>query len=136
MNKDLAMNLFIFIIFCVFVYFIFSRINMSSYKEGMTKNDNSDASSSANGIAGNAATYAATIKEASVKLQDTFLISKYRTDYETTILNLDELINNLMLKAALTANKENPDELVKSLAAMNQAKAGLNSVMKFIDSSK
>lgn len=134
MNKDFAMNLFILIVFCLFVYFIFSKIKMTPYKEGMTTNETT--TDSANGIAGNAATYGATIKEASIKLQDTFLISKYRTDYETTILNLDELINNLMLKTALTANKDKPDEFIKNLAAMNQAKAGLNSVMKFVDSSK
>jgi hypothetical protein len=88
-----------------------------------------------NGIAGNAASYGAIIKSANIKLQDTFLISKYRTDYETVILNLDDLLNNLMLKTVLSIDNNNPDDGVKKLAEMNQAKLALNNVMKFVDKS-
>jgi len=91
-------------------------------------------SAPANGIAGNASSYAAALKAATIKSQDTFLISKYRADYESAILNLDDLINNLMLKTALTVNQENPGEAVEKLAKMQQAKVALNSVMKFVDS--
>ena len=92
------------------------------------------ASTQSNGISGNAASYAASLKASTIKLQDTFLISKYRADYESSILNFDDLISNLMLKTALTVNQENPDEAVEKLAKMQQAKVALNSVMKFVDS--
>jgi hypothetical protein len=86
-----------------------------------------------NGVAGNAASYGATIKAANIKAQDTFLISKYRTDYETVILNLDELVDNAMLKVSLSVDATNPGEGLKKLSELNQAKLALNNVMKFID---
>jgi hypothetical protein len=100
--------------------------------EGMTSSDSSGNTS--NGIAGNAASYASSIKATTIKLQDTFLISKYRTDYETAIINMDDLINNLMLKTALSVNQNDPTESIENLVKMQQAKTALNSVMKFIDS--
>jgi hypothetical protein len=91
---------------------------------------------SGTGIAGNAATFGATVKAASIKFQDTFLISKYRTDYETVILNLDDLISNLMLKTALSMDPNNPGASLEKLNQMQQSKIALNSVMKFVDASK
>ena len=93
-------------------------------------------SSSANGIAGNAAAYAANIKSQVIKLQDTMLISKYRSDYETAILNIDDLVNNLMLKTALKIDPDKPQQSLIALSQLQQSKVALNSIMKFIDSSK
>jgi len=112
---------------------------MNGYSvEGMTNPDEApktQQSSSKNGVAGNAASYAASLKAATIKKQDEFLISKYRSEYETTILNLDDYVSNLMLQTALTVDQNKPEESIKKLAEMNQAKTALNSVMKFIDSS-
>ena len=130
-------NLFLFIAICLFIFILFRSFHYNPMIiEGMT-----DASGNAvtvnapeNGIAGNAASYAAAIKASTIKSQDTFLISKYRADYESAILNLDDLLNNLMLKTALTIIHENPGESVVKLGQMQQAKLALNSVMKFVDS--
>jgi hypothetical protein len=135
MKKEL-MNLFLFIFICFIVYILFRNFNFS-YKECMTTS-NAPASASAvtptsNGIAGNASAYGATLKAANIKLQDTFLVSKYRSDYENAILNLDDLINSLMLQTALSVNSANPAEAIKKLADMNAAKTALNTVMKFVD---
>jgi len=140
MKKEL-MNLFLFIGICSVLYWLFRNFHYNfSNREGMTDASGNTVSSSssgtANGIAGNAATYGATIKAASIKSQDTFLISKYRSDYETVILNLDDLINNLMLKTTLTIDPNNPGASLEKLGQMQQAKTALNSVMKFVDSSK
>lgn len=126
-------NLFLFLAICLVVYLVFNFLNYNTYSEGMTDMSGNTISQS-NGIAGNAASYAAALKAATIKSQDTFLISKYRADYESAILNLDDLISNLMLKTTLTVNKENPGEAVEKLAKMQQAKVALNSVMKFVDS--
>jgi len=131
MNKEL-MNLFLFIVICFVVYVLFRNFNFS-YKEGMTTGSTTPAS---NGVAGNAAAYGATIKATTIKLQDTFLINKYRSDYETAILNLDDLISNLMLQTTLSIDSSNPEPAIKKLADMSQAKTALNSVMKFVDASK
>lgn len=133
MKREL-MNLFLFIGICFVLYLLFKFFNFRTV-EGMTDSTGNTITAPPNGIAGNAASYGAIIKSANIKLQDTFLISKYRTDYETVILNLDDLLNNLMLKTVLSIDNNNPDDGVKKLAEMNQAKLALNNVMKFVDKS-
>jgi hypothetical protein len=130
-------NLFLFIAICFVIYIVFRSFHYNPMLiEGMTdaSGNTVTVNAPANGIAGNAAAYAAALKAATIKSQDTFLISKYRSDYESAILNLDDLINNLMLKTALTVNQDNPTSSIENLAKMQQAKVALNSVMKFVDS--
>lgn len=135
------MNLCIFAGISFVAFLIFRNLNFDkmTLKEGMTDSSSSSdtiGSSSENGIAGNAATYGANIKSQTIKLQDTLLISKYRSDYETAILNLDDLVNNLMLKTALTVDKDKPQQSLIALSQLQQSKVALNTIMKFIDSSK
>jgi hypothetical protein len=141
MNKDIT-NLVLFIGICFIGYVFLVRIH---FKEGLTNNgpasasvsssSSNSSSSSSNGIAGNASTYASNLKAASVKLSDTLLVTKYRSDYENAILNAEELINNMMLAATLSLNPSNPEEGIKKIVGLNEAKTALNSVMKFVDSS-
>jgi hypothetical protein len=139
MKKEM-MNLCVFAGISFVAFLIFRNLNFDkmTFKEGMTDDSSNEASSSSteNGIAGNAATYGANIKSQTIKLQDTLLISKYRSDYETAILNMDDLVNNLMLKTALTVDKDKPNQSLMALAQLQQSKMALNTVMKFIDSSK
>ena len=123
-------NLFLFIAICFVLYLLFRNFNYNPMREGMT-----DASGNTvtNGIAGNAAGYAASLKSSVIKSQDTFLISKYRSDYESAILNLDDLINTQMLNTALTVNQSNPQQSIIQLGQMQQAKTALNSIMKYLD---
>jgi len=107
--------------------------------EGLTNgSDSSDSSlSSSNGEAGTAASYAATIKAQTVKLQDELLISKYRKDYETVIINLDDYIGYLMIKQVL--NMKVSDNLqanmvsINNLNSLKSAKDSLNTTMTFLD---
>lgn len=131
--KSELMNLFLFIGICLVLYLFFKNFNFSGIKEGMTDASGNSVTPPPNGVAGNAASYGATIKAENIKLQDTFLITKYRTDYETAILNLDDLLNSLMLKTALSIDTKKPADGIKQLAEMNQAKSALNNVMKFVD---
>jgi len=130
-------NLFLFIAICFVIYLVFRNFNYNPMLiEGMTDASGNTVNVAAppNGIAGNAAAYAASVKSTVINLQDTFLISNYRSDYESAILSLDDLINSLMLKTALSVNLNNPSESINKLANMQQAKVALNSVMKFVDS--
>lgn len=130
-------NLLLFIAICFVVFILFRNFNYNPMLiEGMTdaSGNTITVNAPANGIAGNAASYGAALKAATIKSEDTFLISKYRSDYETAILNLDDLLNNLMLKTVLTVNPENPGDSIDKLSKMQQAKIALNSVMKFVDS--
>jgi hypothetical protein len=138
MNKDIT-NLVLFIGICFIGYVFFIRIH---FKEGLTTAADASANSistsstsSSNGIAGNAATYASNLKMASVKLADTLLVTKYRSDYENAILNAEELINNMMLETTLSLNPSNPQEGIKKLVGLKEAQTALNLVMKFVDSS-
>jgi hypothetical protein len=130
MNKDLLCNLTIFIGICILIYFIFSNMGV---KEGMETTTTTTTSTTSNGVAGGAAAYAANIKAQVIKLQDTTLISKYRADYENVVINMDDLVNNLMLQVTLNVDQSKPEASLAKLAQLNQAKAALNSVMKFID---
>jgi hypothetical protein len=129
-------NLLIFVAICFVVYLVFRTFQYNPMLiEGMTDasgNENT-ITSSENGLAGNAATYAASLKADTIRALDTLLISKYRGDYESAILNLDDTINVLMLQTALTFDKSNPQNSVEKLSKMQQAKVALNSVMKFVD---
>jgi hypothetical protein len=142
MDQITITNLCIFFGICFFAYLVFRNLNMysSNIIEGMTTDTSStDASgntSQTNGIAGNAAGYAAQLKSLVIKSQDQLLISKYRSDYENAVLNLDDYLNNMMLQTALSVNQTNPQFSIAKLAQMQQAKLALNSTMKFIDSSK
>ena len=130
------MNLFLFIGICFVAYLLFRNLNFSN-REGMTTDASGNTVTPAsNGIAGNAAAYGAQIKLVTIKAQDQFLISKYRSDYETAILNLDDLINTEMLNATLTIDPKNPQKTIEQLGQMQLAKTALNSVMKFVDASK
>lgn len=137
MKKEI-MNLCLFMGLCLVLYALFRNFNYNfRNREGMTTDASGNSTEpSGTGIAGNAATFGATVKAASIKFQDTFLISKYRTDYETVILNLDDLISNLMLKTALSMDPNNPGASLEKLNQMQQSKVALNSVMKFVDASK
>lgn len=129
-------NLLLFIAICFVIFILFRSFNYNPMREGMTDSSGNSIAveSPENGIAGNAANYAASLKATIIKSQDTFLIGKYRGDYESAILNLDDLINILMLKTALSVNQSNPIDSIDKLAKMQQAKVALNSVMKFVDS--
>ena len=131
MNQEFLYNLVIFISICILTYIVFRNVNL---KEGLENNDSSTSTSTGrSGVAGGAAAYGANIKAQVIKLQDMALISKYRADYENVVINMDDLVNNLMLQITLNIDQTKPQDSLEKLAKLNQAKAALNSVMKFID---
>jgi hypothetical protein len=132
MNKLLT-NVFFIVAICILAYLIYNNLN---FKEGMETSATSDTStkSSTNGLAGGAQSYSAAIKAMTIKNQDILLVSKYRTDYENTVLNLDDLINTMMLQTSLSIDTSKPMDSLEKLVKLNSAKAALNNVMKYIDS--
>ena len=125
-------------LFVLFVgYLVYSSLFMKQL-EGL-ETATANASTGSNGIAGNATTYGASIKQQTVNLNDTLLISKYRKDYETVILNVDDLVNSMMLKTVSSidiGSANTPSKLVESMKILNElsaAKDSLNKVMKFVE---
>uniref|UniRef100_A0A6C0DIS9 Uncharacterized protein n=1 Tax=viral metagenome TaxID=1070528 RepID=A0A6C0DIS9_9ZZZZ len=129
MNKLLT-NVFFIVAICVLAYLIFNNLN---FREGMETNTTSS-DSNAKGVAGGAQSYSAAIKSMTIKNQDVLLVSKYRTDYENTVLNLDDLINTMMLQTTLSIDTSKPMDSLEKLVKLNSAKSALNNVMKYIDS--
>jgi hypothetical protein len=137
MSSDFLIKIVVVALSIFVIIYIFSNLGSYSYMEGLENNQASTSGQNVdakNGIAGNAAAYGSNIKAQTVKLQDTLLISKYRSEYENAIINLDDMVNNLMLQTALTIKQTNPVEGLDKLVKLHQSKAALNSVMKFIDS--
>ena len=121
----------------IFILNIFkSQKNMI---EGLTNADGTITSvpTPSSGVAGTAASYAAAIKANLIKLQDELLVSKYRKDYESAIINLDDYVGMLMIKQVLNMNvsgdvKSNIDAF-NNLNTLKTAKESLNTTMAFLD---
>ena len=102
--------------------------------EGLTNNE----LTSSKGEAGSAASYSDGIKAQVVKIQDELLVSKYRKDYENTIIHMDDLVGTMMIKQIqnMTVGGSDPKALMSSLNNLNtlkSAKDSLNVAMKFLD---
>lgn len=133
-QEELFKIIGILIVSCFIIYIVMkilqpSHSNMymlqqGTIREGMT-----------NGEAGTSSSYAAELKAQVVKLQDELLVSKYRKDYETAIINLDDYLGYQMLKQAL--NMKTGDELdiktVNNLNILKNARDSLDTAMTFLD---
>jgi len=132
---DLIVIIIALFISMYIVYFLVNKyVSNSPYSiiEGL------DTMSPSNGEAASAITYSETIKANFIRLQDELLISKYRKDYEKTIINMEDYINMLMVKQVLNMDLNSSDmkknmEALNNLNTLKVSKDSLNDVMKFID---
>ena len=130
------------LIVCFFIIYIVVKMFhlQSTVLEGLTNGSDTTTNNTINpssGEAGNASSYAAAIKANVVKLQDELLVSKYRQDYETAIINLDDYIGYLMIKQTLNMNlngdmKSNMTA-INNLNILKDSKEALNATMTFLD---
>ena len=132
MKQDEFFKIIGIIIVCFFIiYMVIKMFQLqSNVIEGLTNPDTS-------GESGTAATYSANIKSKVIKLQDELLITKYRKDYESAIINLDDYIGYLMIQQVL--NMKLDDDIKSNIASINalnilkQSKESLNATMTFLD---
>lgn len=123
------------------IYFTMKILHpQSNVIEGLTNADGTispSATPPSSGEAGTASSYAAAIKAQVVKLQDELLVPKYRKDYETAIINLDDYIGYLMIKQTLNmkldGDMKSNIEAVNNLNILKNAKDSLNATMTFLD---
>lgn len=80
------------------------------------------------------------MKKKTEQLKDTLLISKYKTDYEDIIIELEDYLNLSMLQAINILSSTSKEslgkddiELINNINSVNKFKNTLNGVMKFID---
>lgn len=114
---------------------LFQPNNNINMIEGLT---NEGGTTSRNGEAGSAESYADGIKAQVIKIQDELLVSKYRKDYENTIINMDDLVGTMMIKQIqnMTIGGSDQKALILSLNNLNtlkSAKESLNVAMKHLD---
>lgn len=132
MNDEIFKLIGIVIVATFIIYMVIKMFQLQvRVVEGLTNND-----SATTGEAGTSSSYAAAVKAQVVKLQDELLISKYRKDYETAIINLDDYFSFMMLKQALNMKTDGTAniEAVNALNSLKGAKDSLNAAMKFLDS--
>lgn len=142
MKQDDFFKIIGIIIVCFFIIYMAMKMFQLQTKviEGLTNSDGTISSSTtqpSSGEAGTAASYTAAIKAQVVKLQDELLVSKYRKDYETAIINLDDYIGYLMIKQTLNMKLDGDIksniEAVNNLNILKNAKDSLNVTMTFLD---
>ncbi len=129
------------IVVCFFIIYMTMKMFQLQTKviEGLTNGNEivSTTAFSTSGEAGNSTSYAESIKAQVVKLQDELLIAKYRKDYESVIINLDDYIGYLMIKQTLNMrlndNIKTNIELINNLNILKTAKESLNTTMTFLD---
>jgi len=116
---------------------------MKSIKEGLVSSSlTSTTPIITDGYGINAKTMATNIKSLSTALSDKLVVSKYRTDYENIIINMEDYINLLMINNVLSFNASsfsNDDEIIKylnNLGSLKSSRDALNDVMKYLDSIK
>ena len=142
MKQDEFFKIVGILIVCFFIiYMVLKMFTLqNSVIEGLTNADGTvsqDTLAPSSGEAGRAASYAAAIKAQVVKLQDELLVAKYRKDYETAIINLDDYIGYLMIKQALTLKLDGDMKsnigAINALNILKSSKESLNVTMTFLD---
>ncbi len=128
---DISFTNFIFLIMIiVFSYIFFNRVTI---KEGLTNKISKTINS---GEASGSSNFSAKIKAEIVNLQDELHISKYKSEYENILVQMDDYINLLMLKRILNINmqKKNGDiSDFEDLNVLRGAKESLNDIVEYID---
>ena len=132
MKQDDFFKIIGIIIVCFFIIYMVVKMFQlqSNVIEGLTNPDTY-------GETGTATNYSANIKSKVIKLQDELLITKYRKDYESAIINLDDYIGYLMIQQVL--NMKLDDDIKSNIASINalnilkQSKESLNATMTFLD---
>jgi hypothetical protein len=115
---------------------------MKSIKEGLVSSSLTTSPTVTDGYGINAKTMATNIKSLSTALSDKLIVSKYRTDYENIIINMEDYINLLMINNVLSFNASSfssDDDIIKylnNLGSLKLSRDALNDVMKYLDSMK
>jgi|UniRef100_A0A6C0E543 hypothetical protein len=149
MNGDFLKTVGLMIVIAIVIYFAFRVMNeliprlqetFTENIEGLTtlSNSKNNLGSSFNGVAGNAATYSKKIEGQTAKMIDGMLIPKYRSDYESVLLNLEHFHNANLLNKLLNYNLNDPtkssEELSDIVKHHDNVVQSLNNAMKFLDS--
>lgn len=144
MNQDETFKIIGIIMVGFFIIYIVVKMFhlQTTVVEGLTNADGSTTTSTTSatlttGEAGSSASYDAAIKALTVKLQDELLISKYRKEYESVIINMDDYIGYLMIQQVLNIKTDTDIKTkidsINTLNILKNSKESLNVTMAFLD---
>jgi hypothetical protein len=137
------------VVLALFYYFATGALKFqNNLLEGFVKMTNTSTSTTPTGepstnagVAGSSGNVANAIGEQTIKMQDTFLIKKYRKNYENLVINADEYVSYLMLDHLLKLKTDDSEEsknaniaLLDNINKLGASKTSLNGIMKFVDS--
>ena len=129
MNEDMLKIIGILVIVIFLIYLATKSIKLHlNVMEGLTMPSLTGSSSTPDSNS-DIAKFAETYKVATIKMQDTLLLSKYKTDYENLIVNMDDFVK-LQIVTLVSTGKF--DEATKFFSYIPM----LESAMKTIDSTK
>lgn len=131
----LYLSIIIAIFFMVIAFYFRPTI------EGLTGNKDDKKIGTTNqisGEAGGAENYLASLKANVVTVQNQLLISKYKSEYDSTLVQMDDYINLLMLKQILNIDMRKTNELsiskeLENLVTLQRSKDALNDIVTYID---
>ena len=136
MNEDLLkiVGIIALVIFLLYLVSNSLKLHLNLQRtifEGLENNGD-------NGIGGSAATYATEISKKATQLHDSLLVSKYKSDYENAIMNLDEYLGLAMLQTSLQISSKDPTSpenmaLLTNLNTLHASKQALNAVMTVVE---
>jgi hypothetical protein len=141
MKDDFLKMLGLVLFIGIFIYLVVRSLKLqSSIMEGLTNPDTSSVSDDAlaqNKASGSQA-FADEINKLYLKITDNLMIKDNRVGYENVIVQMDDYVTALMVQKIMSINKSTMTEdsivsTMEKINTLNQGKASLNSMMKFID---
>jgi hypothetical protein len=123
--------LIIVVMVMLIVYLIKNIFNIEIAREGFTDNDGTSINTT------NIDTINAAIQANIVKLDDELMLRKFKKQYETVIINLDDYINLLMMKQIINIKYDSgiqtTIDYLENLNTLKTSKDSLNVAMKHLD---
>ena len=137
-DNDLFKMIGIVIFVGIVLYIIIRALSLhldiqNNIIEGMTNGSDNE------NLGSGAATFSTKVSTLIAQMKDKLNVDKYRSDYENSIIHLDEYIGGMMLKDILSLNPNSlPEaEVIKTMERINTLRNGkdsLNVLMKSLDS--
>ena len=119
------------------IYVIGTTNSAQTLLEGL-ENQNADKNDSANSTGTKLTNYSSDIKKNNEYMNDVFLVSKYKKDFENFIMNLEEYSNNLMIYKLFSVAEQSKKYKVDDNVSINQfvipEMEKVNNIRNFIES--
>jgi len=133
LNEPKYLYLVIIVVILISVFVIGRTTSVQTILEGLENQNDSEKSTGSK-----LTKYSSEIKKNNEFMNDTFLVSKYKTDFENFIINLEEYSNNLMIYKLFSVAEQSSKYKVDDNDSTNKFVISemekVNSIKTFVDS--